>query len=181
MCADLTEFCPPLNSPSNGNISNNNRAYNSVVTFSCKVGFTLQGSNSTRCLSNRTWGAHSSTCSRKLILKKLEYEKTDSLGNVGILHVKTQPFPYQIVHGVYTRSLVSVSWYHEAKLFLGLWKYMFFWSKQCRARSWWLSSYTFSLHVHLMAYKNRRMAQREAWKTHVTEKSWPATIPVLVC
>ena len=72
ICADLTEFCPPLNSPSNGNISNNNRAYNSVVTFSCKVGFTLQGSNSTRCLSNRTWGAQSSTCSRKLILKKLD-------------------------------------------------------------------------------------------------------------
>ena len=30
---------------------------------------------------------------------------------------------------------------------------MFFWSKQCRARSWWLSFYLFSLHIHLMAYK----------------------------
>ena len=67
-CADLNDFCPPLSPPRNGSISSNNRTYNSMVIFSCNVGFELQGSNSTKCLPNRTWREHKTSCSCKLTL-----------------------------------------------------------------------------------------------------------------
>ena len=39
----------------NSDSSSSSTTYNSVVTYSCDVGYTLQGSNSITCLSNGQW------------------------------------------------------------------------------------------------------------------------------
>ena len=47
--------CGDPGTPTNGQRSLSSTTYNSVVTYTCDVGYTLQGSNSRTCQSNGQW------------------------------------------------------------------------------------------------------------------------------
>ena len=50
----------------NGQRSLSSTTYNSVVTYTCDVGYTLQGSNSRTCQSNGQWSGNLPQCQRML-------------------------------------------------------------------------------------------------------------------
>ena len=59
--------CRDPGTPTNGQRSLSSTTYNSVVTYTCDVGYTLQGSNSRTCQSNGQWSGSLPQCNRMLI------------------------------------------------------------------------------------------------------------------
>ena len=59
--------CGDPGTPTNGQRSLSSTTYNSVVTYTCDVGYTLQGSNSRTCQSDGQWSESVPQCNRKLI------------------------------------------------------------------------------------------------------------------
>ena len=57
--------CGDPGTPSNGQRSLSNTTYNSVVTYTCDVGHTLQGSNSRTCQSDGQWSGSLPQCNGK--------------------------------------------------------------------------------------------------------------------
>ena len=58
--------CNDPGNPTNGQRNLSSTTYNSVVTYTCDVGYTLQGANSTRCQSEGQWSGSVPQCSREL-------------------------------------------------------------------------------------------------------------------
>ena len=58
--------CGDPGSPTNGQRSLSSTTYNSVVTYTCDVGYTLQGSNSRTCQSSGLWSGSVPQCTRML-------------------------------------------------------------------------------------------------------------------
>ena len=58
--------CGDPGTPTNGQLTLTSTTYNSVVTYTCNMGYTLQGSNSRTCQSNGNWSGNVTKCSRKL-------------------------------------------------------------------------------------------------------------------
>ena len=58
--------CGDPGTPTNGQRSLSSTTYNSVVTYTCDVGYTLQGSNSRTCQSDRQWSGSVPQCQRML-------------------------------------------------------------------------------------------------------------------
>ena len=56
----------PGTTPTNGQRSLSSTTYNSVVTYTCDVGYTLQGSNSRTCQSSGQWSGSVPQCSSEL-------------------------------------------------------------------------------------------------------------------
>ena len=59
--------CGDPGTPTNGQRSLSSTTYNSVVTYTCDVGYTLQGSNSRTCQSDGRWSGSVPQCNRKFI------------------------------------------------------------------------------------------------------------------
>ena len=62
--------CSDLTMPSNGMISYNggstdNRPMDTVATYSCDTGYTLNGGNTRTCQSGRNWSGSAPTCPSK--------------------------------------------------------------------------------------------------------------------
>ena len=55
----------------NGQRSLSNTTYNSVVTYTCDVGYTLQGPNSRTCQSSGQWNGSVSQCNGMLVKHQL--------------------------------------------------------------------------------------------------------------
>ena len=55
--------CGDPGTPTNGQRSLSSTTYNSVVTYTCDVGYTLQGSNSRTCQSSGRWSGSVPQCS----------------------------------------------------------------------------------------------------------------------
>ena len=58
--------CGDPGTPTNGQRSLSSTTYNSVVTYTCDVGYTLQGSNSRTCQFNGQWNGSVPQCSSEL-------------------------------------------------------------------------------------------------------------------
>ena len=58
--------CGDPGTPTNGERSLSRTIYNSVVTYTCDVGYTLQGSNSRTCQSDGLWSGSVPQCSCEL-------------------------------------------------------------------------------------------------------------------
>ena len=54
--------CGDPGTPTNGQRSLSSTTYNSVVTYTCDVGYTLQGSNSRTCQSDLQWSGSVPQC-----------------------------------------------------------------------------------------------------------------------
>ena len=54
--------CGDPGTPTNGERALSNTTYNSVVTYTCDVGYTLQGSDSRTCQSNGQWSGSVPQC-----------------------------------------------------------------------------------------------------------------------
>ena len=54
--------CGYPGTPTNGERALSNTTYNSVVTYTCDVGYTLQGSDSRTCQSNGQWSGSVPQC-----------------------------------------------------------------------------------------------------------------------
>lgn len=54
--------CEPPESPVNGKAIYTSIAYNSVVSYECKTGFTIVGASTRRCGADAKWTGHSPTC-----------------------------------------------------------------------------------------------------------------------
>ena len=54
--------CGDPGTPTNGQRSLSSTTYNSVVTYTCGVGYTLQGSNSRTCQSDGQWSGSVPQC-----------------------------------------------------------------------------------------------------------------------
>ena len=59
--------CGDPGTPTNGQRTLSSTTYNSVVTYTCDVGYTLQGSNSRTCQSNGQWSESVPQCDCKLV------------------------------------------------------------------------------------------------------------------
>ena len=59
--------CDDPGTPTNGQRSLSSTTYNSVVTYTCDVGYTLQGSNSRTCQSDEQWSESVPHCNRKFV------------------------------------------------------------------------------------------------------------------
>ena len=59
--------CGDPGTPTNGQRSLSTTTYNSVVTYTCDVGYTLQGSNSRTCQSDGQWSGSVPQCTCKLL------------------------------------------------------------------------------------------------------------------
>ena len=59
--------CGDPGTPTNGQRSLSSTTYNSVVTYTCDAGYTLQGSNSRTCQSNGQWSGSVPQCNRELV------------------------------------------------------------------------------------------------------------------
>ena len=54
--------CGDPGTPTNGQRTLSSTTYNSVVTYTCDVGYSLQGSNSRTCQSNGQWSGGAPQC-----------------------------------------------------------------------------------------------------------------------
>ena len=54
--------CGDPGTPTNGQRSLSSTTYNSVVTYTCDVGYTLQGSNSRTCQADGQWSGSAAQC-----------------------------------------------------------------------------------------------------------------------
>ena len=61
--------CGDPGTPTNGQRTLSSTTYNSVVTYTCDVGYTLQGSNSRTCQSDGQWSGSVPPCNRKFIFE----------------------------------------------------------------------------------------------------------------
>ena len=61
-CIPPATDCGDPGTPTNGQRSLSSTTYNSVVTYSCDVGYTLQGSNSRTCQSDGQWSGSVPQC-----------------------------------------------------------------------------------------------------------------------
>ena len=71
--------CGDLSAPSNGHISITATTFGSVATYSCDLGYTLDGSTSRICQSNGQWSGSQPSCSGEwslLIIKQNMYHAT---------------------------------------------------------------------------------------------------------
>ena len=59
--------CGDPGTPTNGQRSLSSTTYNSVVTYTCDVGYTLQGSNSRTCQSSGQWSGSVPQCIGMLV------------------------------------------------------------------------------------------------------------------
>ncbi|ELT88666.1 hypothetical protein CAPTEDRAFT_119142, partial [Capitella teleta] len=60
-----TVQCPSLTNPDGGSVSAAATQYQSVATYSCSVGFFMQGSTTRTCQANGQWSGSNPTCTRK--------------------------------------------------------------------------------------------------------------------
>ena len=60
--SSLAIHCSDPGTPTNGQRSLSSTTYNSVVTYTCDVGYTLQGANSRTCQSNGQWSGSVPQC-----------------------------------------------------------------------------------------------------------------------
>ena len=61
--------------PTNGQRNLSSTTYNSAVTYTCDVGYTLQGSNSRKCLYTGRWRGSVPQCIGKLVKSLLHVQK----------------------------------------------------------------------------------------------------------
>ena len=61
--------CSDPGTPTNGQRSLSSTAYNSVVTYTCNVGYTLQGSNNRTCQSDGQWNGSMPQCTKSMFLQ----------------------------------------------------------------------------------------------------------------
>ena len=71
---DLAVSCGVPGTPTNGQRSLSSTTYNSVVTYTCDVGYTLHGSNSRICQSSGQWSGSVPQCNREFTVT-LTYER----------------------------------------------------------------------------------------------------------
>jgi len=57
--------CPTPENPKNGKATYTTLAYNSVVSYECRYGYTLVGESSSRCGADRKWSGTLPTCKGK--------------------------------------------------------------------------------------------------------------------
>ena len=65
---DSDTNCNDPGTPTNGQHNLSSTTYNSVVTYTCDVGYTLKGLNNRTCQLNGNWSGSVPQCKRKLIL-----------------------------------------------------------------------------------------------------------------
>ena len=63
--SDLAVNCSDPGNLRNGQHSLSSTTYNSLVTYTCDVGYTLQGANSRTCQSNGQWSGRVPQCTRE--------------------------------------------------------------------------------------------------------------------
>ena len=77
--------------PTNGQRTFSSTTYNSVVTYTCDTGYTVQGANSRTCQATGQWSGSVPQCDRKLVmyyfllhsvLTSCEYGCTEQFGNI---------------------------------------------------------------------------------------------------
>ena len=65
--------CSDPGTPTNGRHNLSSTSYNSVVTYTCDVGYTLQESNSRTCQSSGQWSGSVPQCNCELLSAELKY------------------------------------------------------------------------------------------------------------
>ena len=109
----LAGDCGDPGTPANGQRSLSSTTYNSVVTYTCDVGYTLQGSNSRTCQSNGQWSGSVPQCIGKSVRNLYKHNRSkisQSACHTGSCscNVTTMQVQKQISYGLYSwsRSLV---------------------------------------------------------------------------
>ena len=59
--------CGDPGTPTNGQRNFSSTTYNSFVTYTCDVGYTLEGSSRRQCYSTGRWGGSVPQCSREYL------------------------------------------------------------------------------------------------------------------
>ena len=94
----------------NGQRSLSSTTYNSVVTFTCDVGYTLQGSNSRICQSDRQWNGSVPQCNRMLVgMSGVLVIRKLSLSSVSLFQ-PSAPAPVKMEGPAQLPTLAPVMW-----------------------------------------------------------------------
>ena len=75
--------CGALTSPENALVDfSNGTTYQSVATFKCRIGYTLVGDSTSRCLTNMSWSNSNTTCDsngkNSWLVRYLHYHFSDN-------------------------------------------------------------------------------------------------------
>lgn len=58
-------ICPDLMSPTNGNVDDQNNRFGGIATYSCMLGYMLDGEAERRCGPDGNWTGEAPSCVRK--------------------------------------------------------------------------------------------------------------------
>ena len=137
---DLAVNCGDPGTPTNGQRSLSSTTYNSVVTYTCDVGYALQGAHSRTCQSNGQWSGNVPQCQRTL--SGIPYYNSCSIHawfkNV-ILH-KPQLFPFSHLH-----QSLSKWWNLHSPGHVQL----CYWMDRNAVRNWWVNLYMYVTLVYV--------------------------------
>ena len=61
---------PPV-APVHGRFNGTGLTFGSTLIYSCKPGYTLNGSSTLTCMANRQWSGKAPDCSRKLLIHQM--------------------------------------------------------------------------------------------------------------
>ena len=64
MCTGVT--CPALPDPLNGMVNDDDLSFDSIATYSCDVGFMIEGNSTQTCGTDGNWTGSPPLCVRKL-------------------------------------------------------------------------------------------------------------------
>ena len=105
--------CGDPGSPTNGQRSLSSTTYNSVVTYTCDVGYTLQGSNSRTCQSSGLWSGSVPQCTRMLSSIPIVFSPGVHHDRILLIHTPVQlsvPVPVKMEGPAQLLTLAIVMW-----------------------------------------------------------------------
>jgi len=109
--------CPTPENPKNGKATYTTLAYNSVVSYECRYGYTLMGESSSRCGADRKWSGLLPTCKGELAHGIQILSAADL---TGFCHLCWRPL-FKICIGIRTQGVFpkpSLSQKSQVKIFI---------------------------------------------------------------
>ena len=70
--------CPPLDSPTDGSLTQTGKFYGDSATYTCNPGFTLNGKETLNCQADSTWNGDLPTCFKC----KMTYTLTETVSHL---------------------------------------------------------------------------------------------------
>ena len=125
-CSIPVVYCGDPGTPTNGRRTLWSTSYNSVVAYTCDVGYELQGSNTRTCQADGQWSGSLPPCSRKFSVHCFYSSSQQSAPKQLMNNCSWCAVQYDAMHFIALFLLVHVS-----RLNVGFWFYHYLYSCVC--------------------------------------------------